>query len=82
MISIFFIMETLDFDYGDSVIILASVMYILELAIEKGYIRRKGIINLLILVIIFLILIDLLYLRNLQKVRFLSGAQLFYCLHF
>ena len=57
MISIFFIMETLDFDYGDSVIILASVMYILELAIEKGYIRRKGIINLLILVIIFLILI-------------------------
>lgn len=57
MISIFFVMETLDFDYGDSVIILASVMYILELAIEKGYIRRKGMINLLILVIIFLILI-------------------------
>ena len=57
MISIFFVMETLDFDYGDSVIILASVMYILELAIEKGYIRRKGMINLLILVIIFFILI-------------------------
>lgn len=57
MISIFFVMKTLVFDYGDSVIILASVMYILELAIEKGYIRRKGIINLLILVIIFLILI-------------------------
>lgn len=57
MISIFFVMKTLDFDYGDSVIILASVMYILELAIEKGYIRRKGIINLIILVIIFLILI-------------------------
>ncbi len=57
MISMFFAMKTLDFDYGDSVIILASVMYILELAIEKGYIRRKGIINLIILVIIFLILI-------------------------
>lgn len=57
MIIIFFVMKTLEFDYGDSAIILASVMYILELAIEKGYIKRKGIINLLILIISFCVLI-------------------------